>query len=213
VSGCKVNLDSAKAERTSLEIWHLKLIKNEICFKVELVLQIKINAALLDFGKMNQARIMKKQKLKQFGLILCCIFSLLVSSVSACTCDHGSSPAKTSEHCQPQSHSHEIKADLSHAHDKSSAPNHHDDDLAKTDAISLSLSQPECCCIKPAPKVYAKSETVKAEKQVAGIHSATRIELDLTLQIVSVKTIELIRPFYLSDSFYNVSPGRAPPRL
>ena len=167
---------------------------------------------------------MQVGKLKQFGLILCCIASLLVSSVTACTCDHKSGHVETSQHCQPSSqqthaatataaHSTEVKEDSSHSHGETIAAHNHDDNRVETNISVLSFSEQACCCIKPAPKVYAKSETVKTEKQAPGILPHLRFEIDFSPQIVSVKTPEFIRPFYLSDSFYNVSPGRAPPRL
>lgn len=154
-------------------------------------------------------------KLKQFVASFLVVLSFLVSSVSACTCTHDSPQSEASEHCQPQppQHSHESNTDSHHSHSES-ALGHQRDEQAEINFASLSFSETECCCISsPAPKVFTKSETVKTEKQVARILPKTEFEINLAPQIVSVKTVEFIRPFYLSDSFHNLAPGRAPPCL
>jgi hypothetical protein len=157
---------------------------------------------------------MKSTRLKQFVASFLVVLSLLVSSVSACTCTHNSPQAETSEHCQPEppQHSHESNTDSHHSHNES-ASGHQHDEQAKINFASLSFSETECCCISPAPKVFTKSEKVKTEKQASRLLSKTEIEVRLTPQIVSVKTVEFTRPFYLSDSFHNLTPGRAPPSL
>lgn len=155
---------------------------------------------------------MKESKLKQFAISLLVVLSLFASSVSACACSHDSIQSAAGEHCQPPSqHLHEAKDDAPHSHGE--AAEHHHADSAETKNVSPVLSEKECCCIKPAPKVFAKSETVKTEKQFAKISSSASVEINVIVQINSVRTTEFIRPFYLSDSFYNLSPGRAPPRL
>jgi hypothetical protein len=140
------------------------------------------------------------------------VLSLFVSSISACACHHDSIQA-VGEHCQPKlQHSHEAENSSQHPRGEAIEQQHHAN-LTEAENDSISFSENGCCCIKPAPKVFAKSETVKSEKQMAKLSLSAQIEINLTAQIVSVKTAEFIRPFYLSDSFYNISPGRAPPRL
>lgn len=159
---------------------------------------------------------MEGAKLKQFAASILVVLSLFVSLVpAACVCAHDSLQGETSEHSQIQPHSHGIKTGSHHSHEEAEAPHH--DEAAKTETAvartALSFSETECCCIQAAPKVFAKPRTVKTEKQAARILPPARIETALTPQIVSIKTIELARPFYLSDSFHNLAPGRAPPRL
>jgi hypothetical protein len=153
---------------------------------------------------------MSALKLKQFAVSLLVVLSLFASSVSACVCDHHSVQNESSDHYQPeiQTHHHE-SGEVSH-HETSEA---HHSESAETGEFSFLSSDDECCCIQSAPKVFAKSETVKTEKQVAKILPPQRVETVLIAQIASVKSIEFASPFYLSDSFYNISPGRAPPRL
>jgi hypothetical protein len=69
-----------------------------------------------------------------------------------------------------------------------------------------------CCADSSAPRVFLKNETVKIEKHTARILSLPAVEFAAAAPRVSVKTIHRAAPFYLSDSFYNLSPGRAPPR-
>lgn len=69
----------------------------------------------------------------------------------------------------------------------------------------------ECVCIQAAPRVFAKSEIVKIEKQAAAISPNIAISINLTATIVPVEIVEFVKPFYLSDSFYNIKSPRAPP--
>lgn len=160
---------------------------------------------------------MKEIKLKQFTASILVVLSLLVSSVSACTCVHdsgqiepGSSGAHS--HTKPQQqHPHEVKTD-SHQLHRETASGHQPDEQSKTGA-SVVFSENECRCADSAPEAFTKSETFKTEKQIAGFFSETQLEVSLTPQIISLRTGDFIKPFYLSDSFYNLAPGRAPPRL
>jgi hypothetical protein len=141
---------------------------------------------------------MKSVRLKQFGLAFCLVVSLFVSSVSACTCSHH--PEKV-----------EIEVSSCRQHSETIQTGQHHKANLDENAQSL-VSQDECCCIEPAPKVVAKSETLKIEKQKLATLSLLPVEIAFVPQIVSVKS-EFITPFYLTDSFYNLTPGRAPPNL
>ena len=144
---------------------------------------------------------MKSVRLKQFGLALSLLVSLFVSSISACTCSH---------------HPEKVETNASSCHEHSEAAEteqtkHHSSD-SKESAQSV-VPADECCCIEPAPKVYAKSETVKIEKQSAAISQTLLPEIALAPKLILIKTVNFETPFYLTDSFYNLSPGRDPPVL
>lgn len=141
---------------------------------------------------------MKSERLKQFGLAFCLVVSLFVSSVSACTCSH---------------HPEKIETEVSSCHGHSETSPAEQNQKVDLDKNAQSLvSQDVCCCAEPSPKVVAKSETLKIEKQALAVLPLSTVEIAFVPQIVSVKT-EFITPFYLTDSFYNLSPGRAPPGL
>ena len=140
---------------------------------------------------------MKNQRLKQFAAGFLIVFSLFVSSVSACTCSRHEEKAETdSSSCHE--HSQEKKVE-----------SHHDADSPQT--VQTLISETECCCVQPARRVFAKSETVKIEKQSLAVLPAFAVKTAFVSQTVSVKS-EFVAPFYLTDSFYNLTPGRAPPR-
>lgn len=142
---------------------------------------------------------MNNGRLKQFAASFFVVLSLLVSSVSACTCSR---------------HQETFEADSfsSHHHlNEAKTQQHHGTDTAET--IQTIISEIECCCIQPAPKFVTKSETVKIEKQTATLLPTTRLKIDFAPHVVLTKTAGFIKPFYLSDFFYILTPGRAPPRL
>jgi hypothetical protein len=136
-------------------------------------------------------------RLKQFAASFVVVLSLFVSSVSACACSHHQQVETVSSSCH--GHSHSTKAET-HQHTTS---------LETAQAL---VSETECYCIQPAPRVFAKSENVKIEKQVSNLAQISPVEIVFVPQTTSVKS-EFITPFYLTDSFYNLTPGRAPPRL
>ena len=94
---------------------------------------------------------MNSERLKQFTVSLLVVLSLFVSSVSACTCSH---------------HQEKVEVDVSSCHQHSpeaKAEQHHDTQSKKIQSI---ISETECCCIQPAPKVVAKSESLKIDNQI-----------------------------------------------
>jgi len=139
---------------------------------------------------------MKSLKLKQFAISLLAILSLFVSAVLACTCSHHHSKHETET---PSCHEHPAKTVKAR-------------DAGTTETTETSISEAGCVCFQTAPKVFAKSETVKVKKHAAAISNLAPPIVVSAPQIVSVR-IDFTKPFYLSDSFYNISPGRAPPVL
>jgi hypothetical protein len=154
---------------------------------------------------------MKNQRLKQFAACLLVVLSLFVSSVSACTCSSHKSQTNELSHCQPQQ---PVKTEEHQAHQHTpdlEEASHHDGDLPEN--ILASFSDDECCCVQSTPRVSAKTENIKIEKQKVAVSSFTPIKLISELPTVPTKTVDFIAPYYLSDSFHNLTPGRAPPRL
>ena len=155
---------------------------------------------------------MKNQRLKQIAFSLCVVLSLFTSSIAACVCrDSGNAES----HCEPP-HSHKATA-KNHSHETAdshheSLPEHHHETISTTD-FSISVSFEECCCVSSAPRVFAKAETIKIEKQTAGYQPNAPPVFNSFASIKKVETIDFAKPFYLSDSFYNLKSPRAPPRL
>ena len=143
---------------------------------------------------------MKNQRLKQFTVSLLVVLSLFVSSVSACTCSHEPETSEIS-HCQPPpQHSHDAQAE-----------SHHDENLPES--VSVLVSPNQCCGIQSTPRASAVTKNNKIDKQALIVSPSPPIEFVSVSQIVSIKTVGFVTPFYLSDSFHNLTPGRAPPRL
>lgn len=153
---------------------------------------------------------MKKAKLKQKGLAIYLVVSLFVSAISAGTCLHHPKEARTtadtSSHHQHSEGAHE---QISSEHHESN--DHHESADSSETARSV-VPDEKCCCIEPARKVVAKIENLKIEKQSLIGLPASRVTIAFIPQKLTVKS-EFIAPFYLTDSFYNISPGRAPPIL
>jgi len=147
---------------------------------------------------------MRMRELKQFSLILGLMLSLVVSSLGACVCSHHQEQAKTET---PSCHSHAAEDAANHAEQTNDA-----DSSAET--INTMLSEGDaCCCAESAPKVVTKSETVKPEKKTVALPTAAApVTVVFAVQTVPAQNY-LPKPLYLTDSFYNLSPGRAPPRL
>ncbi len=150
---------------------------------------------------------MKSTRLRQLSLAFCLLVSLFVSSVSACACSHHPENVET------------VKAESSSCHQHSEKETERDvvkaeqqQDIISDENAQSIVPIDECCCIQAFPRIVAKSETIKIEKQALSILPFSTIEPHFVLQIVTVES-DFITPFYLTDSFYNLTPGRAPPIL
>ncbi len=135
---------------------------------------------------------MKNTKPLELGIAFCLAISLLASAVSACTCLHHQPVKAADEHS-----CHNETAETAES-DNSSDQTHE-------------LSGAGCSCFEIVPKLPAKSESPKLKK-----HAATNsTESPLLFTVVSNVVVSLhtfAKPLYLSDSFYNISPPRGPPR-
>jgi hypothetical protein len=138
-----------------------------------------------------------KHRNVQIAIGIIFILSLFVSSVSACSCPHHEQAAKPeTASCHPHSHGANSTQGSSRASENASS----------------SLLLGDCCCIQPAPKAATKSATIKAEGKV--VKSSPLPVADP----VFVLTAQVVQPAFeslssLTDSYYNLTPGRAPPRL
>jgi hypothetical protein len=146
----------------------------------------------------------RQQKIKQFGLCLGLMLSLFVSAFGACICSHHQEKAAAET---ASCHGHTAEADAESTNSGVS------EDSAQTVNLTT-ISGGDCCCVQPAtPKVFAKSETVNPEKQTAALYTANLLPLIVSFGRIFTLEGVLPKPAYLTDSFYNLTPGRAPPRL
>jgi hypothetical protein len=147
---------------------------------------------------------MQMRKFKQFSLTIGCIFTLFASSFAACVC------------CSH--HEEQIQTEASSSHHHSEDHETSFENIGKTDPVNESatriVSEQECRCLQPTTlKTGAKSETVKLKTHLAALPEKTAPETIVSLpKMISVK-VNFAKPLYLSDSFYNLAPGRAPPVL
>jgi hypothetical protein len=144
---------------------------------------------------------MKKAKLKQYGLTIYLIVSLFVSAVSAGGCWRHPKPVE--------------RAAETSCHQHSAGLNEISVDQEGGDSSEIARSvatNDKCCCIEPTAKITAKIENLKIEKQTLADVPASLVDATFEEQKITVKT-ELIALFYLTNSFYNLALGRAPPVL
>lgn len=117
--------------------------------------------------------------------------ALFVSSASACVCPHHEQePEKKSISC------HE----------------HTDETPSQAESAGTLpvLSEGDCYCIQPSPRAISKSEKIRFDGKTL---PASRLSLPKPVYSATNFFISetLPKPEYLSDSFYNLPPGRAPP--
>ena len=158
---------------------------------------------------------MKNRRLPQIVFSLGIVLSLFASSISAvCLC------RETAEnHCQPmpshetnaENHSYHAKEETISNHHESPDKYHHE--AVSTDIFSFNATLDECCCSLNTPKVFAKTETVKIEKQAINYQPNAPPQTVLTAPSQTAETVYYTKPLYLSDSFHNIKSPRAPPRL
>lgn len=136
----------------------------------------------------------KFRECRQLAVGLLAVLSLFVISVSACACTHNHHPVEKVEEETPSCHK--------PAHDDRSQPELNDAADASCD-----------CVLTTGPRVYAKHENLKIEKQSPAA-SAEDIHANLVAIARPPVTSNFYSPeIYISPHYYNSSPGRAPPRL
>lgn len=139
---------------------------------------------------------MKKLKFLQYLTGLLVILSLFASSVIACDCAH---------------HQEKLETKISSScHDESSAhsDNHQNNEKSK-DSTNI-VCESVCVCVASPPQASVKSEILKIEKQIAVIPVIIKAASFFQLSPQIVK-ISFEKSDFLTDSFYSLTPGRAPP--
>lgn len=151
------------------------------------------SVAMLRLNSSGKLKIMLREikKSKQIAVGFLIVLSLFVSAVAACVCSHHAEKAETQ---------------ISSCHEHS-ATTQATNSLEKGSQLD---SNDECFCVQPAPRVFSKSETIKFEKQAA-VSPLSPVEIKTVSQIVADASVYFEKPFYLSDSFYNLKSPRAPP--
>lgn len=140
---------------------------------------------------------MNSLKIKQFALGFCVVLSLFASSFAACACAH-----------------HQEKVETNNASCHQDSMNEHSGEMPMSPIDSAAFEPTDnCVCVQTAPRQFAKSEIVKIEKQAATIAPPVSISTQPIAIISTVEVVHFTKPFYLSDSFYNIKSPRAPPIL
>ena len=137
--------------------------------------------------------------LQQFVIGILAAVSLLVSSASAaCTCSHLQGQEKS-------------EISLCHSHlEVSESADSHESHAEETNLCSA--SDADCVCAATPSKLIAKSTWIKLQKNVATVSFETSITVAVVGQMNTAR-VYFVKPFYLSDSFYNLAPKRGPPSL
>ena len=138
------------------------------------------------------------KRLQQFAIGLLTVLSLLISSVEGCTCSHHEADGTP----EPASHQHHSEM--------SEAAESHDSHVEDTNACLA--SDADCVCAVPASKFVAKPAGIKLKKQVSTISIKTSIPFVVVPQTDTSRAV-FVKPFYLSDSFFNLPPNRGPPGI
>jgi hypothetical protein len=124
--------------------------------------------------------------------------SVFASSIAACCSPHEEKPEIETASCHSQTH--ETKAEKNQAADSVET----NSEINQTGELNV----PWECSIESAPKVFAKNENIKIEKQSVTTARLKLPEAEFASSIISFQSV-FVAPFYLSDSFYIYSPGRA----
>ena len=141
-----------------------------------------------------------RRKIERFAASILIVFSLFVSTIAACCCDHYEEKAA-------------VEVPSCHAQTAETKTENHHERKDSNETAQFNSIDANCECLAfSAPKVYAKNENVKAEKQALTSETVKLPEAEFAASIAAFESV-FAAPFYLSDSFYNISPGRAPPRL
>ena len=92
----------------------------------------------------------------------------------------------------------------------SETDDNHDSHIENT--ATCLASDADCICEVAASKAVAKSEAIKFNKHIAAV-SVEKVVVTAVFHPLETARIDFIKPFYLSDSFYNLAPKRGPPIL
>jgi hypothetical protein len=137
-------------------------------------------------------------RLKMIFLSVLATLSLGMASVSACPCSHHVGANRTAVSC----HGHTDMPDMDGGHER-----------PRADTGDCIDNDGDCICAETASRTFARSFTPHLQQFVA-VHTPVVVEIaqPTTVRVVTPR-IDFERPFYLTDSFYNLSPKRGPPVL
>ena len=128
-------------------------------------------------------------RLHRLGLAVGLVLCLFASSASACACRHHQKAEALPQ--EPSCHAHAKKK-------------------SQQKTADASLDDSPCICFDNSSKLSAKSGSTKLKNQPA-IATVAMADVAFDTGISDKALSEYAKPFFLSDSFYNISPGRAPP--
>jgi hypothetical protein len=132
--------------------------------------------------------------LKQICFAACMLTSLLIGSVSACSCSH---------------HSGEIEKPKI---ETTSCHSHAEGDKSKQVQTDHFAPGDGCICAETAQRTAAKSDAVKLNKFTATVVPDALQTIATREQRHATSVTFAEKPLYLSDSFYYLAPKRGPPR-
>jgi hypothetical protein len=144
---------------------------------------------------------MKSKKLRQITASIFVLMSLCVSSIAACACAHHHAETGQVETEQSSCHGSGDHVET--------APQ-----AAPAEADTKNGIDSSCeCFMQAAPRVSIKNENLKVAKQ-----AIAQTAIDSERVLVQTGPYYISAGFYstelfVSDPYYNLTPGRAPPRL
>lgn len=135
-------------------------------------------------------------KSKQIFLAVCLLTSLFVGTVSACVCSHHASEPEKLETETPSCHYQAKEKEAQEAE-------------IQADYFE---SGENCVCAAISQRTATKSEAIKFKKLAAAITPNALFTVVTQEQPIVTSLAFVSKPFFLSDSFYNIAPKRGPPR-
>lgn len=151
------------------------------------------------------------KKINRLAVSVAVVLCLLVSSVSACCCDHSTVKAETEiPSCHAQNEHPAEVTNNSAAIDDSAGKRAEKED-EKTD-FGKKINAPCECLFEYAPKATAKAENVKKTQKHQAIYVARpeAIRGFVHVRAPSAQRFDF-QVFQCFDSFYNIKSPRAPP--
>ena len=138
-----------------------------------------------------------QSRFKKVVLTLAALVSLGSASVSACTCPHRD----------------KVTTELHSCHGHLEMPAMDGDGMGSDEATSRVDPDSHCSCVDTVSRTFAKSERTSIEHRGAVLAPVVNVPIAHAVVALAGPRIDFERPFYLTDSFYNLSPKRGPPVL
>jgi hypothetical protein len=84
-------------------------------------------------------------------------------------------------------------------------------DVVETTTDICVGNEADCICAQTGSRVVAKAERPHVSQNAAVLTVTAETTLTPSTPLIVATRVEFERPFYLTDSFYNLSPKRGPP--